>query len=139
MLTEQECAFMNALSKGTMMEVLGTKFIPSKDDAVIVEMPISSANVQHMGIVHGGAYLTLAETAAGAGSLHISGIKAQVCGIEVSGNHVRMSPTSGKVTARATIINAGYTIHVWNVDVFDEECNLLSTARVVNRILAYKP
>ena len=127
---------MNAFSKGTMMEALGMTFVPTDDEFAVVEMPVSPANIQHMGVVHGGAYLTMAETAAGAGSLHVAGLGAQVCGIEVSGNHVRMSPTGGTVTARASVIHVGHTIHVWNVDVFDGQQNLLSTARVVNKVLA---
>lgn len=117
-----------------MMQALGMKFIPTADNAVVVDMPISSANRQHQGIVHGGAYLALAETAAGAGSLHVAGMDCSVCGIEVSGNHLAMSPTEGVVRARATLLSAGKTIHVWNVDIADETGKTLSTARVVNRI-----
>ena len=109
-------------------------FIPTNDDCVVVKMPISKSTRQHMGIVHGGAYLALAETVAGAGSLHVAGIDAKVCGIEVSGNHVMMSPFEGYVIGYGTLISAGHTIHVWNVDVKDEGSNLLSTIRVVNRI-----
>ena len=111
------------------------RFVPTDDEFVTMEMEIGPTNRQHMGIVHGGAYLSLAETAAGAGSLHVAGMAAGVCGIEVSGNHVAMSPTEGRVTARASLITAGHTIHVWNVDCTDEAGNLLSTVRVVNRIL----
>lgn len=135
MLTKQECELMNAFSKGTMMETLGMTFVPTDDEFAVVEMPISSTNIQHTGIVHGGAYLTMAETAAGAGSLHVAGPLAQVCGIEVSGNHIQMSQLSGTIIARASVIHAGRTIHVWNVDILDEQQNLLSTARVVNKIL----
>lgn len=134
MLTEKECEVMNSLSKDTMMEALGMVFIPTNDDCVVVKMPISKSTRQHMGIVHGGAYLALAETVAGAGSLHVAGIDAKVCGIEVSGNHVMMSPFEGYVIGYGTLISAGHTIHVWNVDVKDEGSNLLSTIRVVNRI-----
>jgi len=117
------------------MEALGMTFVPTDDDCAVVEMPISTTTRQHMGIVHGGAYLALAETAAGAGSLHVAGMEAKVCGIQVSGNHIQMSPLSGKVIACATLVTAGHTIHVWNVDMTDQEGNLLSTARVVNRIV----
>jgi uncharacterized protein (TIGR00369 family) len=134
MLTEKECEVMNALSKDTLMEALGMRFVPTDDDVVVVKMPISKSTRQHMGIVHGGAYLALAETVAGAGSLHVAGLDAKVCGIEVSGNHVQMSPFEGYVTGFGSLISAGHTIHVWNVDVKDEEDNLLSTIRVVNRI-----
>ena len=126
---------MNSFKKDTMMEALGMVFVPTDDDYVVVKMPISKSTRQHMGIVHGGAYLALAETVAGAGSLHVAGMDAKVCGIEVSGNHVMMSPTEGYVIGYGTVISAGHTIHVWNVDVKDDEGNLLSTIRVVNRIL----
>lgn len=135
MLTQQECELMNRSSEGTMMDTLGMTFVPTNDDFVVVEMPISHANRQHTGIVHGGAYLAMAETAAGAGSLHVAGFNTLVCGIEVAGNHVQMSPTKGKVVAKASAISIRHNIHVWNVDVFDEQGNLLSTARVVNRII----
>ena len=134
MLTNQECEAMNSFKKDTLMAALGMTFVPTDDDCAVVEMLISTATRQHMGIVHGGAYLALAETAAGAGSLHVAGMDAKVCGIQVSGNHVMMSPTEGKVIGYATLVSAGHTIHVWNVDVKDEEGNVLSTARVVNRV-----
>ena len=135
MLTKEECEVMNSFRKDTLMEALGMTFVPTDDDSAVVEMPISTTNRQHMGIVHGGAYLALAETAAGAGSLHVAGMDAKVCGIQVSGNHIQMSPLQGKVIGYATLVTAGHTIHVWNVDMKDQEGNLLSTARVVNRII----
>ena len=116
-----------------MMQALGMKFVPTDDDSVVVSMPITPAACQHRGIVHGGAYLTLAETAAGAGSLHVAGPGSDVCGVEVSGNHLAPSPTEGEVRARATLLSAGNTLHVWNVDITSGG-QMLSTARVVNRI-----
>ncbi len=138
MLTEKECEQLNRHTAGTMMETLGMTFIPTPDDAAVVGMTISGANRQHQGIVHGGAYLAMAETAAGAGSLHVAGLDASVCGVEVSGNHLHMSPTRGVVYARATLLTAGHTLHVWNVDITADDGTLLSTARVVNRILMPK-
>ena len=41
MLTEKECEVMNALSKDTLMEALGMRFVPTDDDVVVVKMPIS--------------------------------------------------------------------------------------------------
>lgn len=134
MLTQEECNLLNHHTAGTMMQALGMTFVPTDDDVVVVDMPISPACRQHQGIVHGGAYLALAETAAGAGSIHVAGTDCSVCGIEVSGNHLAMSPTEGVVRAKATLLSAGRTIHVWNVDIADETGQTLSTARVVNRI-----
>lgn len=137
MLTEKECEFLNSRMKGTMIEALGIRFVPTEDDAAMAEMPICHATKQYFGILHGGASLALAETVAGAGSLHLTGYdeNTKVCGIQVSGNHVAMSATEGKVFGRATLVHAGKSIHTWNVDIVGEDGTLISSERVMNRIL----
>ena len=140
MLTKEECEFLNSRMSGTMIEALGIKFLPTDDDAAVAEMPISDATRQYFGILHGGASLTLAETIAGAGSLHLIGYDQSkvVCGVQVSGNHVAMSQKEGKVYGRATLVSAGKSTHVWNVDVVGEDGTLISSERVMNRILPNK-
>ena len=125
---------------GTMIEALGIRFVPTDDDAAVAEMPISDATRQYFGILHGGASLTLAETIAGAGSLHLIGYDQSkvVCGVQVSGNHVAMSQKEGKVYGRATLVSAGKSTHVWNVDGVGEDGTLMSSERVMNRILPNK-
>jgi uncharacterized protein (TIGR00369 family) len=140
MLTEEECDFLNSRMSGTMIEALGIRLVPTDDDAAVAEMPISDATRQYFGILHGGASLTLAETIAGAGSLHLIGYDQSkvVCGVQVSGNHVAMSQKEGKVYGRATLVSAGKSTHVWNVDVVGEDGTLISSERVMNRILPNK-
>jgi uncharacterized protein (TIGR00369 family) len=140
MLTKEECDFLNSRMSGTMIEALGIRFVPTDDDAAVAEMPISDATRQYFGILHGGASLTLAETIAGAGSLHLIGYDQSkvVCGVQVSGNHVAMSQKEGKVYGRATLVSAGKSTHVWNVDVVGEDGTLISSERVMNRILPNK-
>ena len=137
MFTKEECEMLNARLKGTMVEALGIKFIPSDDDIALAEMPICPATRQYFGILHGGASLALAETVAGAGSLHVIGYDdtKKICGTQVSGNHVAMSETEGKVYGKGTIIHAVKSSHVWNVDIVGEDGKLLSTERVENRVL----
>lgn len=137
MFTKEECEMLNKQLKGTMIEALGIKFLPSDDDVALAEMPISPATRQYFGILHGGASLALAETVAGAGSLHIIGYDdtKKICGTQVSGNHVAMSNTEGKVYGRGTVIHAGRSCHIWNVDIVGEDGTLISTERVENRVL----
>lgn len=135
MLTKEECERLNALSGESMMGALGIRFVESDDDAVWGEMPICKATRQHFGILHGGASLTLAETLAGAGSLHVAGYDKKICGLQVTGNHVGMSAKEGLVRGKATLIHAGKTTHIWNVDILGEDGRLISTERVTNMIL----
>ena len=137
MLTVKECDILNSKMHGTMVEALGIKFLPSDDDVALCEMPITDSSRQYFGILHGGAYLTIAETIAGAGSVHLTNLdeNALVCGTEVSGTHIAMSATSGKVYGKARLIHAGRSTHVWDVEIIDEDGKVLSVERVTNRIL----
>ncbi len=137
MLTQSECDILNSKMIGTMVEALGIRFLPSDDDVALAEMPIDGRTRQYFGILHGGASLTLAETVAGAGSVHLTGLDEQclVCGTEVSGTHLAMSPMEGKVYGKATLLHGGKSTHVWNVEIVDEYGNLISVERVTNRIL----
>lgn len=137
MFTQEECDKLNSQLKNTMIETLGIRFLPSDDDVAMAEMPICPATKQYFGILHGGASLALAETIAGAASLHVINydMSAKICGLQVTGNHVHMSATEGKVIAKATGIHVGRTTHIWNVDIFGEDGKLLSTERVTNMVV----
>ena len=137
MLTKEECDILNGKMHGTMVEALGIKFLPSDDEYALAEMPINSTTRQYFGILHGGASLTLAETVAGAGSVHLTKLdeNALVCGTEVSGTHIAMSATDGKVFGKARLLHAGHSTHVWNVEIVGEDGTVISVERVTNRIL----
>ena len=137
MLTQEECDLMHRSMHGTMVENMQIRFLPSDDDVARCEMPVTDRVRQYRGVLHGGAYLALAETLAGAGSLHVIGfdMTASVIGTEVSGTHLQMSPTEGKIFGAARLLHAGRSTHVWLVDINDAEGRLLSSERVTNRIL----
>ena len=123
MLTQQECDFLHSRMQGTIIETLGIRFLPSDDEYAMAEMPISPQTRQYLGVLHGGASLTLAETIAGVGSLHLTNYDETlaVCGTEVNASHVAMSATEGKVFGKARLIHAGKSTHVWNVDIVGED------------------
>ena len=141
MLTQQECDLVHEQMRGTMVEAMQVRFLPTDDEYALCEMPITPAVRQYFGILHGGASLALAETIAGVGSLHLTGFdpQARVCGTEVSGTHLKMSATEGKVYGRARILHAGHTTHVWLVDIVGEDGIVISSERVTNRILWQQP
>lgn len=120
-----------------MMDTLGITFLPSDDDVALAEMPICAATKQYFGILHGGASLALAESVAGAASLHVINYddSVKICGLQVTGNHISMSALEGKVIAKAIGIHIGKKTHVWNVDIFGEDGRLISTERVTNMLV----
>ena len=140
MLTQEECDFLHSRMKGTLIETLGIRFIPTADEYAVAEMPISPATRQYWGVLHGGASLSLAETIAGVGSLHINHYDENyaVCGREVNASHVAMSSTEGVVYGKAKLVYAGKSTHVWNVDIVGEDGQVISAERVTNRIIKIK-
>ena len=88
-----------------------------------------------MGILHGGATLALAETAAGYGSLLLLQENEIQVGMQVSGNHISSAHVGDTVTAVGKIIHRGRSSHVWNIDILSGRGKLISSIRVVNSIL----
>ena len=86
------------------------------------------------GFLSGGATLALAENVAGVGSMALCDGKMAL-GINVSGNHVQAMPYGGTVTAYARILHQGHKLHVWHIDVKNDEGELISSVQVTNYIV----
>ncbi|HAJ99569.1 MAG TPA: thioesterase [Bacteroidales bacterium] len=126
---------LNALNKGTLMENLGIEYLETKDGFVAARMPIDQRTLQPAGILHGGSSLALAETIGGLGSmLLVNHEEFVVRGSHISANHVR--PGVGKwVIAKANLIHRGKNTHLWDIEIFDEQNQLISSCRLTNFIL----
>lgn len=130
---------VNTMSKGTLMEHLDIKFTHIDKDRIVATMPVDERTFQPFKILHGGASLALAETIGSVGS-HIllgrdSGKTSRGAGINAS--HLK-AVKSGLVTGEAKPIHIGKTTHIWDIQIFDEENNLISIARLTNFILDQK-
>jgi 1,4-dihydroxy-2-naphthoyl-CoA hydrolase len=135
-LTEQEKLLkINQLIKGTLMETLGIQFTEIKEKYISGTMPVDHRTIQPAGVVHGGAYMALAETLGSAASmLSVDPQLYRVLGLEMKGNYLR-TVSSGKVHGKATPVHKGKTTQLWNIDMWDDEGNLLATCRITNIIM----
>lgn len=100
-------------------ELLGIELEEVEDDRVVATMPVEPRHHQPMGYLHGGASLSLAETAASVGAAVSSPEDHRAFGMEINANHLRPM-RSGRLTAEATPIHRGRTTHVWSVTIRDE-------------------
>ena len=114
---------------------LGIIFTEIREGYVKASMPVDERTCQPFGILNGGASLALAEMVAGHGSAPLCPPGEIPCGIQVSANHLRIVPKGVSVEATGTLIHRGRTLHTWNVDITDPEGRLVSTARIVNKII----
>jgi len=120
----------NNLSSSTLLGALGIEFTLIADGHVEATMPVDHRTQQPYGLLHGGASAALAETLGSYGSHLIASENGGIAvGVELNINHVK-SKRSGIVTGIAKIIHRGRSIHIWNIDIVDEEKNLIASSRL---------
>jgi len=123
--------------KDTLMDTLHITFIES-DDATSLEaiMPVKTHFTQTMGVLHGGATISLAESVAGVGSNVLCASDERCFGMQISASHISRAKVGDIVHAKGTIIHKGRSTHVWNIDITSETTGqLISTIRVTNAVV----
>ncbi|MEC2078300.1 hotdog fold thioesterase [Metabacillus fastidiosus] len=126
---------MDINSKDTLLEALDIQILKMDDEGVIATMPVDSRTHQPFGILHGGASVALAETAASVGSFHFIDQENEICvGLEINANHIR-SKREGIVTAHAKPVHIGKTTMVWEIKIVDEQEDLICISRCTIAVL----
>ena len=123
--------------KNTILEALDIEIVKASADEVICTMPVGPKTRQPAGVLHGGASLVLAETAASLGTyLQIDQEREIAAGMEINANHIR-PVSSGMVTAVAVPLHKGKTTFVWDIKITDDRNRLICVSRctvaVVNK------
>ena len=128
----------NAMSKNTLIETLGIKFVDLGEDFVLAQMPVTSKVHQPDGVLHGGASVALAESVGSVAShIFLDESEYYIRGIEISANHVK-SISEGMVYAKATFLHKGRTTQLWNIRITDEQDNLISAVKLTTIALPKK-
>ena len=133
---ESSLARLNALSKDTIIALLGIEYTKVGDNYIQATMPVDSRTHQPHGLLHGGASVVLAETL-GSVAANIAVPADKVCvGLEVNANHVR-SVKKGVVTGTATAVHIGYSTQIWQIEICNERqqlvCTSLLTVAVIDK------
>lgn len=120
---------MTERRQGTAMEALDIEYVELDPDRVVMTMPVGPKTRQPAGLLHGGASVLLAETAASiAAALNIDLRQYAAVGLEINANHLR-SKRNGLVTAVATPLHKGRTTMVWDVKISGEDGKLVCVSR----------
>ncbi len=122
---------LNAINQNTLASTLNIQVEEIGDDYIKATMPVGSKTKQPFGILHGGASVVLAETLGSIGSiLCIPNTNTGVpVGLEINANHLR-PVSSGKVTGFARPIKLGKTVHVWNIEIYNDDGKLSCVSRL---------
>lgn len=119
----------NPQSLGGAAKLLGIEPQDVSSERVVLTMPVTPDHHQPFGLLHGGASVMLAESAASVGG-HLAAPEGMTAvGVEVNANHVR-PVREGKLTATATPLHTGRTTHVWEVKIRDAQERLVCASRL---------
>ncbi len=125
---------LNQLCSNSAVSHLGIEISAFGEDWIEATMPVDHRTMQPFGLLHGGISVALAETIGSlAGYLAIEENKIAV-GLDINAHHLR-SVKQGIVTAKATPISLNRNIHVWQIDIRDEQDKLCCVSRLTLSIL----
>jgi len=121
---------LEALGKNTISEALGLEILEVQHGRVVGKLPVDARTHQPYGLLHGGASVVLAETLGSVGSHFIAAPKGKgAVGIEVNANHLR-GVREGWVHGTATLHHEGGRLHVWHIDITDDQGRAVCTSRL---------
>ena len=125
---------LNASRKNTMVETLGIMVTEYGDDYLCATMPIDHRTHQPMGIMHGGASVSLAETIASIAANMAVDSDHYCVGLDINANHLK-AVTSGLVYATTKPLHLGRSTHVWDIKIKDENDKLVCISRLTMAVL----
>ena len=135
-ITPPSLEAFNAFSKNTMVEYLGIQFIDFGDDYLKASMPVDHRTVQPFRLLHGGASCVLAETIGSvASTMCLDLSKNKAVGLEINANHLSAGYEGSTVIATARPVKIGRSIHVWNIEIHDDNDRLVCMSRLTMAVI----
>jgi 1,4-dihydroxy-2-naphthoyl-CoA hydrolase len=110
-------------------ELLGIRIEQATGDRVVATCPVTPDLQQPYGLVHGGVYTALAETAASYGAATWLGDRGGTFGISNHTDFLR-PVREGTLRAEATPLARGRTTQLWQVAISDDQDRLVAHGRV---------
>lgn len=125
---------LNQNRKNTLVETLGITITEYGEDYLCASMPVDHRTHQPMGILHGGASVSLAETVGSIASSLCVEPEYYCVGLDINANHIG-AVSSGLVWATAKPFHIGRSTHVWDIKIVDEDKKLVCISRLTMSIL----
>jgi 1,4-dihydroxy-2-naphthoyl-CoA hydrolase len=115
-------AALNERCKNTLNTALGIVFTEIGPDYLCAEMPVDERTIQPLGMLNGGASLSLIEILGSmAGNLCLDRAKWVAFGQSVTCNHIKPAFNGELVIGKATAVHTGRTSQVWDVNLYNQK------------------
>jgi uncharacterized protein (TIGR00369 family) len=112
-------------TKNPFWALLGMELLEIKKGWAIVRLPVEDKLTNAIGLIHGGAIFSAADSAVGMALVGMTSRNENISTLEMKINY--MKPVKGReIRAEAKIIHRGSQTAIGDVEVRDEEQNLIS-------------
>ena len=129
---------LNKSSNGCMVSHIGIEYTDLGENYLCGKMPVDERTKQPLGLLHGGANVTLAETLGSmAANLCLDEKFEYAVGLDINANHLK-SATSGFVYGKAQAIHIGKKTQVWEIKITNEKNQLCCISRLTMAVLQKK-
>jgi 1,4-dihydroxy-2-naphthoyl-CoA hydrolase len=118
-----------AIASGGFGKAMGLRLVEQGPERVVIEWTIGPDHLQPLGLVHGGVFAGVVESACSIGAMHRAGAGQQVVGVENHTSFLRPA-RSGELRCVATPIHAGQTTQLWQAEITDGQGKLVSSGRL---------
>lgn len=126
---------LNKLSANTLVSHLGIEFTEIGIDYISAKMPVDFRTHQPLGLLHGGASVSLAETLGSVAATCCVDPEKQYCvGLEINANHIK-SVKQGYVFGITRPVHIGKRTHVWDIRITNEAQELVCTSRITMAVI----
>jgi uncharacterized protein (TIGR00369 family) len=110
-------AYLTAIGASGLAGFMGMEVVDFEDGRLTLHLPVSPRLLNPMGVVHGGAIISLADTACGYATLvSLPDDATAFTTIELKSNFLG-AVKDGTLTCVATPVHRGRTTMVWDADV----------------------
>ncbi len=129
---------MNQMFANTMVSHLGIEVTRMGEDFIEAKMPVDHRTHQPLGLLHGGASVSLAETLGSMAATCCIDMSKQYCvGLEINANHIK-SVKSGFVYGITKPIHVGKKTQVWEIRISNEQQELVCISRITMAVIDKK-
>ena len=119
----------------TMNRTLDIRFTTERSDLVEATMPITEDVLQPVGLLHGGATITLLESCASRGAELLTDFEKERCfGIQANIRHWKSGKT-GQILGQAKLKENSNGTQTWEVAAYDQEGDVISNGTFQTKIV----
>jgi uncharacterized protein (TIGR00369 family) len=129
---------LNDQCRGTIHDALGITFTAVEDGKLSASMPVGPSVRQPFGLLHGGASVVLAESLGSMAAFLAIEEGELALGVEVNANHL-LAVRNGTVTGTATPLTLGRNLHVWSIEIRNDQGALVCICRLTVLIKPARP